>query len=175
MYVANNPLNLTDPTGLCACSAGNKKCVGRARVLTTNNPRHIGRQGGIPGVKITAGSAAVIPGQFGLRNGNSLKPYASQMSGVIIGAPFPIPLFDCVTEVIGGRGPGPKGAGGARNFLQRTFPNTLIIELPTGGDMGFVDVEITIPNELPCPPGTVPSTGNACSATPPNSCPAGGL
>jgi len=165
-YVGNNPLNLTDPTGLCACSPGNKKCVGKARVLQGNS-RHIGRQGGIPGVNVAAGSAAVIPGQFGLRNGNSLKPFASQMTGVVLGTPFPIPLFDCVTEVVGPRS--------ARQNLQQRFPNTVIIELPSGGDMGIIDIEITIPNELPCPPGTMPSTGNACSLSPPNSCPAGGL
>jgi uncharacterized protein RhaS with RHS repeats len=151
-YVLNNPMRLVDPDGLIhgipgsACPTS-KRCRGKARVLG-GNPNTVGAQGAFPGTSVQAGSAAVIPQQFGGSKGG-LTPYIGQISGRTAGGQS----FNGVSDVIGGKSPTP--GTNVRDALQALYPGLPIIELPTGRDEGIVDIEITVPNGLPCPVGTV--------------------
>jgi len=139
--VDNNPVFYVDPLGL-------KKCVGLARILA-GNPKLIGKQGGIPGVKVAANTAAVIPGQWG---GNSkIRPNACNISGKFDGG-----SFSGVSDVVGGKSPTP--GKNVRDSLQELYPGQLIIELPSlppDKDPGDnVKIELTIPDCMNCPTGT---------------------
>jgi len=81
LYAWNNPLYWTDPSGLepaLASCHGTHRCVGQARVLQ-GNPNLIGQQGGFPNTAVAAGSAAVIPAQWG--GNRTLRPSLGQVSG----------------------------------------------------------------------------------------------
>jgi RHS repeat-associated protein len=148
-YVWANPIKWIDPIGLeiqMASCHGNKKCVGTARVLQ-GNPDLIGRQGGFPGVTVAAGSAAVIPSQWGGKS--SLRGNTGSISGTAGDT-----SFNGVTDVIGGQSPIP--GTNVRDALQTLNPGDLILELPSASnDLGTVPVTLTIPASLPCPAGTV--------------------
>ncbi|MGH8549080.1 MAG: RHS repeat-associated core domain-containing protein, partial [Methylococcales bacterium] len=142
-YVGDNPVSFIDPYGLA------KICAGLARILQ-GNPSTIGQQGGFPGLTVAAGSAAVIPQQFGFARASGLKPFAGQISGTIGGGAA---SFSGVTDVIGGKSPIPGTP--VRDALQQLNPGTLIIELPSGTkDLGTTSIELTVPDALPCPTGT---------------------
>ena len=123
-------------------------CSGRARVLEGNS-RHIGSPGGF-GIDhiINENSAAIIPSQFGGKG--NVRPFLEQVSGTVDGDV----IFDNIADVIGGKPP--KGFEGenVREALQVIFPETLILELPGGKDLGIVDIVITQPCALACPVGT---------------------
>jgi len=134
-YVGNNPIMGVDPLGLCA------DCVGTARVLQGNS-NLIGRTGGF-GVPVTAGSAAVIPSQWGGKA--ALRPYIGQISGTAGGA-----SFSGITDVVGS-----NEVPNVRDVLQARYPGQLILELPSSKDLGSVDVTIRgVPEDKPCPAGT---------------------
>jgi len=124
-----------------------QQCVGRARVLG-GNPRSVGRQGGFPGVRVAAGSAAIIPQQFGGLPKSSLAPYLGQISGSVGGRV----IFAGVTDVIGGTSPIP--GMNVRDALQLLNPGTFIVELVTGTDLGVVNISLSVPEPLSCPTGT---------------------
>jgi RHS repeat-associated protein len=156
-YVAGNPLRWIDPYGLQAgggansgstgCERTTKICVGRARVLQ-GNPNLIGRQGGFPGVRVTTGSAAVIPEQWGGRS--QLRPNLGGITGTLAGGQS----FRGITDVIGGESPIP--GTNVRDALQTLNPGLLILELVSlQNDPGVVNVALTVPAGFPCPAGTV--------------------
>jgi hypothetical protein len=123
-----------------------KTCNASARVLQ-GNPATVGRYGGIPGVKVQAGSAAVVPSEFGVPSGAQLGPYASQVSGYFPGTGV---TFQGVTDVIGGTYH--PNFGNVRAYLEFMNPGQVIIELPTGPDLGpNVPAVITVPAGTPCP------------------------
>jgi RHS repeat-associated protein len=145
-YVENNPINFTDPLGLQQSLANCSKfktCVGRARVLV-GNPKLIGRPGGF-GVEVAAGSAAVIPSQWGGKA--KLRPYLAQIKGTLEEGTS----FSGITDVIGS-----SVIPNVRDYLQDTYPGVLILELVSLRiDIGIVNVELTVPAGFPCPAGTV--------------------
>jgi RHS repeat-associated protein len=152
VYVANNPLSFIDPLGLDKQSKRDDRntCVGRARVLK-GNPRKVGRQGGFPGVLVAAGSAAIIPDQFGMPK-SQLAPHLAQISGVVGGG---VASFGGVTDVIGGDSP-IRGMP-VRDALQALNPGILIIELITAKrDLGVTDIVLSLPSGIACPTGTKP-------------------
>jgi RHS repeat-associated protein len=149
-YVANDPINFADPLGLRGsnCRPRFKKCVGKARVLL-GNIRHIGISGAFgKEVIINSCSAAIITSQWCSDKGK-LRPFLNQISGKT-GVDE---LFNNIAEVIGGDSP--IDGMNVRDALRKLNPNTLIIELPGGEkDLGTVDIEISLPSEMPCPEGT---------------------
>lgn len=147
-YVGSNPISNVDPLGLC-----DKKCSGLGRGIG-NNGHLAGLQGGIPGVKVQLGTAAVDPAQFGVANGAALAPYASGIHGTIGGA-----SFSGVTDVIGGKSPVPGMK--VRAALESMYPGQLIIELNGEPDQGAnVPVTVFVPQGLNCPSGTSATGGN---------------
>ncbi len=133
-----------------------KKCVGKARVLK-GNPATVGAPLGRGAfnnppnaVPVQAGSAAVIPAQFGGLTTSQLKPFAGagQITGVIGGG---LASFNGVTDVIGS-----TEVKNVRGVLQARYPNLFILELVTGPDLGIQPITLTIPAGLPCPMGTHP-------------------
>ena len=146
-YVRGNPVSLTDIFGLdCTCN-------GQARVLQGNS-RLIGRSGGFStprsAVSVTADSAAVIPAQFGGKG--ALRPHIGEISATTNGQP----LFNGVTDVIGGASPIP--GLNVRDALRELNPNVLIIELPGAErDLGTIPIELTVPDGVNCPEGTSPA------------------
>ena len=139
VYVLNAPLDFTDRIGL------EKTCSGSARVLA-GNPALIGMQGGLAGVLVAAGSAAIIPAQWGMTKGE-LAPYLAQIRGG--GAAG---SFVGITDIIGGASPIP--GVNVRDALQILYPGVLIIELPTGRDLGIIEIALIVPRLVPCPTGT---------------------
>ena len=80
-----------------------------------------------------------------------LAPHIGQVSGVIGGGDT---YFQGVTDVIGGKSPCP--GKNVRDCLQGQYPDLLIIEIPgEHKDYGIIDIELDIPNKVPCPAGTV--------------------
>lgn len=125
-------------------------CTGTGRGLG-NTGALAGNPGGIPGVDVELGTAAVIPSQFGVQNGAALVPYAADISGIIGAAPF-----SAVTDVIGGASPIP--GMNVRTALQQIYPGQLIIEIYGAADQGNkVPVSILVPGGLGCPTGTTPA------------------
>jgi RHS repeat-associated protein len=125
-----------------------KVCGGRARVLQ-GNPSLIGRQGGFPGVRVTAASAAIIPDQFGVSK-STLAPFIGGISGFTNGQP----LFGRVADVIGGRSPIP--GQNVRDALQSLYPGVFIVEVvDIPRDLGVVPIELHVPADVQCPTGTV--------------------
>ncbi len=125
-YVGNPPVNGIDPWGLETC----QNCTGSARVLQ-GNPDLVGKIGGF-GVPVTAGSAAVIPGQWGGKA--ELRPYLGQISGTAGGV-----SFSGITDVIGS-----NVVPNVRDVLQNRNPGILILELPSStSDLGVVNVTLT--------------------------------
>src|SRR5208337_5622531 len=108
-----------------------------------------GGPGGIPGQIAQLGTAAVIPPQFGTRDGAALAPYAPYISGTIGQA-----SFSAVTDVIGGKSPIP--GTNVRTALQQLFPGQLVLEVPGASDQGAnAPVTIFVPQGLGgCPAGT---------------------
>jgi len=131
-----------------------RKCTGQARVLSTGGGT-LNRQGGFPGTRVTAGSAAIIPDQFLMvqnstrANKTALAPHIGQISATTAGGEV---IFTSVSDVIGGRSP--LRPLPVRHALQTLFPNMLIVERATGPDLGIVNIVLTIPNAVPCPTGT---------------------
>jgi hypothetical protein len=132
-------------------------CKGVGRGLQGNS-KLIGKPGAIPGVKVRAGTAAVIPSQFGLAdNGASIAQYARYISGTIGNA-----HFSSVTDVVGGKPLKDFPNVPVRQGLQLEFPGLLIIEIPGAKDQGVSGSPVTImvPAALGCPAGTSPAKGN---------------
>jgi RHS repeat-associated protein len=149
-YVHNNPVNLNDPFGLCDKT---KKCKGMARVLE-GNADTIGSPGGWSGpsvgnVDVTAGTAAVVTSQWGGKG--YLRQYIGQISATTSNGQT---LFTGISDIIGGTSPIPGMTAG--NALMSLYPGDLIIELPSGKDLGVVPIELTIPASMNCPSGTTP-------------------
>jgi plasmid stabilization system protein ParE len=145
-YVAGDPVNATDPFGLC-------QCQGNARVLG-GNPALIGQPGGYSTpnnpIPVTAGSAAVIPSQW--PGGTSyLRNNGANISGTTANG---TPLFKGVTDVMGGTSP--ISGENVRTAMQQLNPGDLLIELPSGSDMGVIPVTINTPDGEGCPAGTSP-------------------
>jgi len=125
-------------------------CTGFGRGLG-NTGALAGNQGGIPGVTVELGTAAVIPSQFGVPTGAALGPYAPNISGIIGTA-----SFSSVSDVIGGKSPIP--GVNVRTALQQLFPGQLILEIYGAGDQGAnAPVSINVPAGLGCPAGTSPA------------------
>lgn len=146
-YVSSNPVNLNDPFGLCPQF---KKCRGMARVLA-GNPNTIGNPGGWSGpsvgnTNVAAGTAAVFTSQWGGKG--NLRPFIGQVSATSNGQP----LFNGISDIIGGKSPIPGMSAG--NALMTLYPGDLLIELPSGSDLGVVPIELTIPATMNCPAGT---------------------
>jgi hypothetical protein len=75
-----------------------------------------------------------------------LLPFLGGISGTSAAG---APIFNGVTDVIGGRSPIP--GMNVRDAIQVLNPNTLIIELPNGTDLGTIDMIINTPTGVPCP------------------------
>lgn len=146
-YVGDNPVSRRDPLGLCDDT---KKCLGLARVLG-GNPNTIGNPGGwstpTGNVDVAAGTAAVVPSQWGGKG--NLRPYIGSISGSSMGQP----LFNGITDVVGGTSPMPGVPAG--QALMQIYPATVIIESPSGQDQGIIPITLTNPAGLPCPDGTL--------------------
>ena len=147
-YVGDSPTSLIDPSGLCPPQF--KKCKGMARVLG-GNPNTIGKPGGWSGpsvgnINVGAGTAAVVPSQWGGKG--NLRPNIGAVSGTYNGQP----LFNGISDIVGGASPIPGMSAG--DALMSLNPGDLIIELPSGKDLGVVPIVLTIPATMKCPPGT---------------------
>jgi len=126
---------------------GSGVCKGLGRGLT-GNPDTVGKQGGIPGVKVQLGAAAVIPQQFGFPSGAALAPYAPYIHGTIGNV-----SFSGVTDVIGGRSPFPPIP--VRTALQLVFPGRLVLEIPGASDQGVnAPTTVYVPEGMGCPTAT---------------------
>jgi hypothetical protein len=128
-----------------------RTCTGTARVLG-GNPATVGQQGGVPGTLVADGSAAAIPRQFGFRSGSGFS--GAQISGTVgywgpLGWPGSSQSFSGITDTIGS-----SSVPNVQNFLMKSNPGALILELVTGSDMGKVPVQITVPGGMSCPAGT---------------------
>jgi RHS repeat-associated protein len=128
-----------------------RTCTGTARVLG-GNPATVGQQGGVPGTLVAPGSAAAIPRQFGFRTGSGFS--GAQISGTVgytgpLAWPGSSQSFSGITDTIGSR-----TVPNVQNFLMKSNPGALILELVTGSDMGKVPVTITVPGGMSCPAGT---------------------
>ncbi|MFZ0659437.1 MAG: RHS repeat-associated core domain-containing protein, partial [Candidatus Binataceae bacterium] len=150
-YVHQDPVNHTDPSGLC----GNKPCHGTALIIA-GNADTIGTPGGFSGhtvgdIDVTANSAAVDPTQWGGKA--TLRGVLSQISGQTpAGA-----SFSGVSDVIGGEPPGSwTEDDSALDYFAYTYPNDLLIELPSLPKQTPFETPITInvPLGFPCPEGT---------------------
>jgi RHS repeat-associated protein len=128
--------------------ATEKACLGQGRGLR-GNLGLVGRQGGIPGQVVQAGTAAVIPQQFGFATGAAMAPYAARIHGAV-----GLSHFTSVTDVIGGRSVPQYPNLNVRAGLERMFPGKLIIEIPGNADAGINVVLVFVPQELQCPTGT---------------------
>jgi hypothetical protein len=62
------------------------------------------------------------------------------------------PLFNGISDIIGGVSPIPGMSVG--DALITLNLRDLIIELPSGKDLGVVPIELTIPATMKCPSGT---------------------
>lgn len=153
---SGDPSDISGPSGLPTSSPPKppqgaqqvqKLCVGRARVLE-GNTRLVGRQGGFPGVRVTMGSAAIDPFQFG-GSKSHLAPHLSNIKGYTRGGL----LFSGITDVIGNTNI-PPGYQNIREYLRARWPNTLLLEIVGSPDLMVVDVSLSIPSSLSCPSGT---------------------
>ena len=148
-YVGGNPISFRDPMGFDRWgndpSLNYHDCPVTARVLG-GNPATIGHQGGFPNTAVGAGTAAIDPAQWG---GNpAIRPYIGDIRGrrTDNGAP----LWDGVSEVIGGAPPS-GCTGNVRDCLRQLNPGSVIIELPSGTDLGTLGVTVTMPIQAACP------------------------
>ncbi|HEV2387691.1 MAG TPA: RHS repeat-associated core domain-containing protein [Candidatus Acidoferrales bacterium] len=147
-YAADSPRTFVDAFGLSPAAgrgqcSQTKKCEGKARVLK-GNPRTVGRPGGF-GTPVQAGSTAVSPNQWGGKS--VLGPVLGEISGVFPGTDQ---SFNGISDVIGS-----NVVPNVRDVLQTDNPGQLLLELPTGPDLGGqVPVILTVPASLPCPQGT---------------------
>jgi len=76
------------------------------------------------------------------------RPFIGQVSATSNGQP----LFNGISDIIGGQSPIPGMSAG--NALMTLYPGDLLIELPSGSDLGVVPIELTIPATMNCPSGT---------------------
>jgi len=78
-----------------------------------------------------------------------LRPHLGAISGNLAGGQS----FSGITDIVGGESPTP--GKDVRTALQDLNPGKLILELPSlYEDLGTVDVELTVPDDFPCPTGT---------------------
>jgi RHS repeat-associated protein len=159
-YVSGNPVNWIDPWGL-------RKCSGTARVIRGNS-KLIGKLGAFNGFPsnpdlygVTSDSAAIIPSQFG-KTKSELRPYIECISGVIEGNV----TFNRVRDIMDDAKTRARlGYGNNVNkfqdwLIEREAKTNygkapFIIELPgINSDMGFKNIELTIPDGFACPSGT---------------------
>ncbi len=148
----NGPI--TRGTGAPTAAEANKKCLceGKARILE-GVPNHIGKKGGFSGdsvgdVLIGPNSAAVDSGQWGGKG--TIRPF---LNDIEIRTKEGEVLATSVAEVIGNEFV-PEGYNDIREYLKAKFPDTLLIELPGGTDMGVIDIQACVPAGLACPDGT---------------------
>jgi hypothetical protein len=149
-YVLEDPVNLKDAFGLCD---DKKDCTGMARVLQ-GNPDTIGNPGGWSGqsvgnINVSGGTAAVVTSQWGGKG--NLRPNIGAVRATYNGQP----LFNGISDIVGGKSPIPGMTAG--EALMNLYPGDLIIELPSGQDLGVVPIKLTIPAALQCPSGTTGS------------------
>jgi RHS repeat-associated protein len=141
-YSADDPINGSDPLGL-------KTCTGKARVLK-GNPRTIGKTGGLY-VPVQSGTAAVDPAQWGGKS--NLRKNRTNISGSFVDSSGASVSFNGISDVIGGTPP--PGYDNIRDFLKSKYPDSLLIELPSGAkDYGTVNITLEIPDSMNCPQGT---------------------
>ena len=125
------------------------RCAGKARVVGPGKLTN-GRPGGAFNVVVSAGTAAIVPSQFGLTK-SQLSPFISQIEG-FIGTNAKSPTFIGVTDVIG-------PPAGQANLLAK-FPGLFVVELEGGSDMNIQHIVLRIPEGLStqmsggCPTGT---------------------
>jgi RHS repeat-associated protein len=140
-YGLNDPTLNNDPLGLCS-----KKCAGMARVLK-GNINLIGKGGGLSTgtiIPVVAGSAAVIPSQWG--GISTLRKHFQEISGTCGNGIS----FNWVTDTIGS-----NDVTDVQDYLMNKYPGMLILELPSIiNDGGTQSVEITVPSDMDCPSGT---------------------
>jgi RHS repeat-associated protein len=136
-----NWLSLSYTTSGGASIQFNKTCVGDRGHGLAGNPSYVQQtpQGGAfaPwGVHPTAGTAAVIPSQWGYSNNVAMHGVISQISGTVGGN-----QFSSITDVIGS-----KVRPGVRDFFSRQAGGQLVIEIPGGRDTGpNAAVSVTVP------------------------------
>jgi hypothetical protein len=99
------------------------------------------------GMVVEEGTAAIAPEQWGGKRG--LRGHLGEIHGNVGGAP----IFQGVSDVIGGEAIPPPYLN-IRQWLMDRFPGTLLIELPSGDDLGVVPIDVWVPMELGCPDGT---------------------
>lgn len=131
----------------------NGQCTGVGRGLKGNTNK-VGLQGGIPGIKVQLGTAAVIPQQFGFPSGAALAPYAPYIYGTVGNA-----SFSGISDVIGGKSPMPPIP--VRSELQVLNPGNVIIEIPGATDQGVnAPYTIFVPKGVGCPSGNLVGGGS---------------
>lgn len=94
---------------------------------------------------VAAGSAAVIPAQWGGKNAAS---YGARLVSGMVGY-FGGQKFAGLTEVVGS-----TDVPNVRDYLRSRFPNALVLELVTGKDERVAGVMIQVPAQMQCPSGT---------------------
>ena len=127
-----------------------KKCVGdNARVIGEGLVKNPPKEGAFPGVRVTVGTAAIIPAQFQMTK-SQLRPFIGDMEGVVIDlrSGMPVAEFHGVTDVIG------PPANQAKLLSQ--FPDSFIIELNGIKETGSMFKQVILYQDprVPCPHGT---------------------
>jgi len=116
------------------------------------NPDLIGRQGGVPGTTVMAGSTAAIPSQWG--GITQLSLLGDQVTGVVaVPKLHGLVGFKGVTDTVGS-----SDVPNVQRYLQNRFPGDLILELnnlPKQDDPMVTGAFVEVPEPMGCPVGTV--------------------
>jgi RHS repeat-associated protein len=140
----------TSATGTSLHVRTKTRCVGDTRALA-GNPNLVGKQGGVPLTKVTAGSVAVIPSQWG--GITPLSLFSDQIAGLIaVPRLHGLVAFNGVTDTIGS-----TVVPNVQERLQGRFPADLILELnslPKEDDPWVTLAIVSVPDPMACPAGT---------------------
>lgn len=145
-------LSSPDQDMQAASDSSFKYCPPTPARIMRGNRNNIGSLDGGWGPQhpVTAAGAAVDPAQWGGKA--ALRPYLDQISGVLADG---IPLFQGVSEVVGGNAETIKGktydAAHVRDGIKAAYPGQLLLEIPNQNDMGTKMVVLRVPRDLNCP------------------------
>jgi hypothetical protein len=122
-----------------------------ARIMRGNQHNIGSTHGGWgPTHPVTGFGTAVDTAQWGGKS--ALRRYIDQVSGALADG---TPLFDGISEVIGGHGETINGrhydAAHVRDGIKENYPGELLLEIPNQNDLGTKSVVLRIPKALECP------------------------
>ena len=123
-------------------------CKVEARLLK-GNPNLIGKQGGFPGVKVAAGSAAIIPRQFTGEKyaGPQMRDIGRSAVGFVFGdegSILPTQMFFGFTDTVGNAELSSDSIV-AQDMIRENYPRKIILELVSGEDEGEKTAILILP------------------------------